>query len=133
MSSNVSNPNRGTSGAPYRGALSANMLIGDPVVNRKGEKLGKIEDLAIHPQGFCVEYAVLSFGGFLGMGDKRFAVPLEAMELSPGERKFILDVDKERLKNAPGFDKDTLPDTSDRAFGTKVYSFYGCDYTPHTH
>ncbi len=89
MSSNVGNTTRGTTGAPYQGALSANMLIGDPVVNRKGEKLGKIEDLAIHPQGFCVEYAVLSFGGFLGMGDKRFAVPLEAMELSPDERKFI--------------------------------------------
>jgi sporulation protein YlmC with PRC-barrel domain len=133
MSTNASNPSRGTMAAPYRGALSANRLIGDPVVNRKGEKLGKIEDLAIDPQGFCIEYAVLSFGGFLGMGDKRFAVPLEAMEPSPEEKKFILDVDKERLKNAPSFDKDKLPDTSDRAFGTTVYSFYGCAYTPHPH
>jgi sporulation protein YlmC with PRC-barrel domain len=133
MSSNISNPNRGTTAAPYGGALSATRLIGDPVVNRKGEKLGKIEDLVIHPQGFCIEYAVLSFGGFLGMGDKRFAVPLEAMQLSPEERKFILDVDKERLKNAPGFEKDKWPDTSDRAFGTAVYGFYGCSYTPHTH
>jgi sporulation protein YlmC with PRC-barrel domain len=133
MSTNVSNPSRGKTAAPYRGALSASMLIGDPVVNRKGEKLGKIEDLVIHPQGFCIEYAVLSFGGFLGMGDKRFAVPLEAMQLSPEEKKFTLDVDKERLKNAPNFDKDQLPDASDRAFGATVYSFYGCAYTPHTH
>lgn len=133
MSTSINDPNRDTTAAPYGGALSANRLIGDPVVNRKGEKLGKIEDLVIHPKGFCVEYAVLSFGGFLGMGDKRFAVPLEALKLSPEERKFILDVDKERLKAAPGFDKDRLPDVSDRAFGTAVYGFYGCSYTPHTH
>ena len=133
MSTNINDPNRGTTSAPYGGALSANRLIGDPVVNRKGEKLGKIEDLVIHPKGFCVEYAVLSFGGFLGMGDKRFAVPLEALKLSSQDRKFILDVDKERLKAAPGFDKDKPPDVSDRAFGTAVYGFYGCSYTPHTH
>jgi sporulation protein YlmC with PRC-barrel domain len=133
MSTHINDPDRATTAAPYGGALSAHRLIGDPVVNRKGEKLGKIEDLVIHPKGFCVEYAVLSFGGFLGMGDKRFAVPLEALKLSPEERKFILDMDKERLKTAPGFDKDKLPDISDRAFGTAVYGFYGCSYTPHTH
>src|SRR5713226_7662715 len=113
--------------------FSATRLIGDPVVNPRGENLSKIEDLVIDPTTGHVDYAVLSFGGFLGMGDKLFAVPLEAMKLSPEEKRFILDVDKERLKNAPGFDKDNWPDTSDRVFGTKVYSFYGCDYTPHTH
>jgi len=133
MSTHVNDRNRGETAAHYGGALSANMLIGDPVVNRKGEKLGKIEDLVIHPKGFCIEYAVVSFGGFLGMGDKRFAVPLEAMKLSPEEREFILDVEKERLKTAPGFDKDKWPDLSKRDFGQAVYGFYGCSYTPHTH
>ena len=108
-----------------RTAFTASKLIGDPVVNPRGENLGKIEDLVIDPKNSRIDYAVLSFGGFLGMGDKLFAVPLEAMKLSPEERRFILDVDKERLKNAPGFDKDHWPDTSDRAFGTKVYSYYG--------
>jgi sporulation protein YlmC with PRC-barrel domain len=106
-------------------AITAKKLIGDPVVNRRGEDLGKIEDFVIDPKSGRVDYAVLSFGGFLGMGDKLFAVPLEAMKLSREEKRFILDVDKERLKHAPGFDKDNWPDTSDRAFGTKVYAYYG--------
>jgi sporulation protein YlmC with PRC-barrel domain len=106
-------------------ALTARRLIGDPVVNPRGEDLGKIEDFVIDPKNGRVDYAVLSFGGFLGMGDKLFAVPLEAMRLSREEKRFILDVDKERLKHAPGFDKDHWPDTSDRAFGTKVYAYYG--------
>lgn len=114
-----------TSPNSMRTAFAASKLIGDPVVNPRGENLGKIEDLVIDPKTSRIDYAVLSFGGFLGMGDKLFAVPLEAMKLSPEERRFILDVDKERLKNAPGFDKDHWPDTSDRAFGTKVYTYYG--------
>jgi sporulation protein YlmC with PRC-barrel domain len=108
--------------------FTATKLIGDPVVNQKGESLGKIEDLVIDPMSARVDYAVLSFGGFLGVGDKLFAVPLEAMKLSSEEKRFILDVDKERLKQAPGFDKNNWPDASDRAFGTKVYNYYG--YTP---
>src|SRR5437870_8006946 len=105
-------------------AITAKKLIGDPVVNRRGEDLGKIEDFVIDPKSGRVDYAVLSFGGFLGMGDKLFAVPLEAMKLSREEKRFILDVDKERLKHAPGFDKDNWPEASDRAFGTKVYAYY---------
>jgi len=108
--------------------LTASKLIGDAVVNMDGEKLGKIEDLVIDPLSGHIDYAVLSFGGFLGMGDKLFAVPIEAMKMSPEERRFILDVDKERLKQAPGFNKDNWPEPSDRAFGTKVYKYYG--YTP---
>lgn len=107
-----------------RKSLSATTLIGDKVVNRKGEDLGKIEDFMIDPEQGRVGYAVLSFGGFMGMGDKLFAVPLQALQLSREDKRFILDVDKERLKNAPGFDKDSWPDISDRSFGTTVYSYY---------
>lgn len=110
------------------GSLSATRMIGDSVVSPKGENLGKIEDFVIDPLSAHVDYAVLSFGGSLGMSDKLFAVPLEALKLSREEKRFILDVEKERLKNAPGFDKGNWPDTSDRAFGTKVYSYYG--FTP---
>ena len=105
--------------------FTAKKLIGDPVVSPRGEDLGKIEDLVIDPKTGRVDYAVLSFGGFLGVGDKLFAVPLEAMKMSPEEKRFILDVDKERLKQAPGFDKNNWPEASDRAFGTKVYNYYG--------
>ncbi len=107
-----------------RKTLSATTLIGDRVVNRQGEDLGKIEDFVLDPEQGRVGYAVVSFGGFLGMGDKLFAVPMQALQLSRADKRFILDVDKERLKNAPGFDKDQWPDMSDRSFGTTVYSYY---------
>jgi sporulation protein YlmC with PRC-barrel domain len=113
-----------------RNTLSATTLIGDPVVNRVGENLGKIEDLMIEPERSRVSYAVLSFGGFLGMGNKLFAVPLQAMKLSREEKRFVLDVDKERLKNAPGFDKDHWPDFADPAYGQKLHTYYGVNYTP---
>lgn len=130
MTTNEKNRTIATSGGRPSGdrPMTAGKLIGDPVVNPKGEDLGKIEDFVIDPKTGRIDYAVLSFGGFLGMGDKLFAVPIEAMKLSTEERRFILDVDKERLKHAPGFDKNHWPDTSDRAFGTKVYNYYG--YTP---
>ena len=113
-----------------RNTLSATTLIGDPVVNRNGENLGKIEDLMIDHERSRVSYAVLSFGGFLGMGNKLFAVPLQAMRLSREDKRFVLDVDKERLKNAPGFDKDQWPDFADPAYNTKLYSYYGINYSP---
>ena len=119
-----------TTTSKTRNTLSATTLIGDPVVNRNGENLGKIEDLMIEPERSRVSYAVLSFGGFLGMGNKLFAVPLQAMELSRADKRFVLDVDKERLKNAPGFDKDQWPDFADPAYGQKLYSYYGVNYTP---
>ena len=119
-----------TTSTKTRNTLSATTLIGDPVVNRNGESLGKIEDLMIEPERSRVSYAVLSFGGFLGMGNKLFAVPLQAMRLSREEKRFVLDVDKERLKNAPGFDKDKWPDFADPAYNTKLYSYYGINYSP---
>jgi sporulation protein YlmC with PRC-barrel domain len=109
--------------------LSAKSLIGARIENLKGDNLGKIEDLVIEPIEGRVGYAVLSFGGFLGMGEKLFAVPLQAMKTSSEDRTFILDVDKERLKNAPSFDRDRWPDMNDRAFGSTVYTFYG--YQPY--
>lgn len=105
--------------------LSATTLIGDRVMNRAGENLGKIEELMIDLERGRVAYAVLSFGGFLGMGDKLFAIPFQALRLNKDENSFRLDVDKEKLKNAPGFDKNNWPSTADRSWGTQIHSFYG--------
>lgn len=109
-------------------SLSATRMIGDPVVNPRGENLGRIEDFAIDPLSAHVDFAVMSLTGLAGTGDKLFPVPLEALKLSREDKKFILDVERERLRLAPGFEKGNWPDTSDRAFGTKVYTYYG--YTP---
>ena len=79
----------------------------------------------IDPAHNQIAYAVVSMGGFLGVGEKWFAVPMSALKRSAKNANvFILDVDKERLKNAPGFDKDKWPDVADRPWITTVYSFY---------
>src|SRR4029077_17651118 len=85
--------------------LSTSALIGDNVVNRAGENLGKIEELMLDLEKGRVAYAVLSFGGVMGIGEKLFAIPFEALKLDSTREHFTLDVDKDKLKNAPGFDK----------------------------
>jgi sporulation protein YlmC with PRC-barrel domain len=107
-----------------RNTLSASTIIGDPVHNAMDENLGKIEDLMIDLSSGRIAYAVLSFGGFLGMGNKLFAVPFRAMKVDTEKHAFVLDVPKDRLKDAPGFDKDNWPDVSDMGYRSQIYSFY---------
>jgi sporulation protein YlmC with PRC-barrel domain len=104
--------------------LSASTLKDEKVVNSKGEDLGKIEDYMIDLDNGRIAYCVLSFGGFLGMGNKLFMVPFQALTLDTVKKRFILNVDKERLKQAPGFDKANWPDTTAPEFATDIYSFY---------
>lgn len=104
--------------------LSATSLIGDDVRNANGDDLGKIEDLMINTATGKVEYAVLSFGGFLGIGDKLFAVPLEAMSVDTDDECLVLNETKERLENAPGFDKDHWPNSADPKWNNEVRSYY---------
>ena len=109
----------------YPRVLSASTLENEKVVNAAGEDLGNIEDYMIDLSNGRIAYCVLSFGGFLGMGEKLFAIPWQAMTLDTENKRFILNLDKERLKNAPGFDKDNWPDTTNPAWGTRIYSYYG--------
>jgi sporulation protein YlmC with PRC-barrel domain len=107
--------------------LSATTMIGDKVVNGYGEDLGKIEELMIDLENARVGYAVLSFGGLLGIGDKLFAIPLEALRLDAENHCFVLDIDRERLEQAPGFDKDDWPEADDLVYRREVFAFYGHD------
>src|SRR5512146_2098640 len=97
----------------YRRVLSAGTLTGDHVRNSAGEDLGKIEEIMIDVPTGRVAYAVLSFGGFLGLGDKLFAIPWDPLSLDETTHKFLLNVPKSRLENAPGFDKNNWPDMAD--------------------
>ena len=105
--------------------LSADTLSGDAVVNSAGEKLGKIEDFMLDVEAGRIRYAVLSFGGVLGIGNKLFAVPPEALTVDTGNKRLILDVDRERLENAPGFDRDNWPNFADATLGREIYGYYG--------
>lgn len=104
--------------------LSADTLTGDKVVNRQNEDVGKIEHLMIDLENGRVAYAVLSFGGFLGMGDKLFAIPWDALTVDTVEKQFVVDIDKKKLELAPGFDKDHWPNLADRTWGASVYKYY---------
>jgi sporulation protein YlmC with PRC-barrel domain len=111
----------------------ANDLIGLAVWNSNNEKLGKIHDIVLDPSSGKIRYAVLSFGGFLGMGDKLFAVPWNDLTFHIKgttrsgmlkEDYAILPVTKEALKDAPGFDKNSWPDFADSQFVLNVEKFY---------
>src|SRR6202162_598921 len=108
----------------YRGVLSASTLAGDHVQKSAGEALGKVDEIMIDVPSGKVAYAVLSFGGFLGMGNKLFAVPWRALRIDPPNHRFILDVDKETLENAPGFDKDHWPSLADEQWAKELHTYY---------
>jgi hypothetical protein len=105
--------------------MGANTLIGNDVYNLEDEDLGDIKEIMLDMEGGEVSYAVLSFGGFLGIADKLFAVPWSALKLDTENKRFTLDVNKEKLESAPGFDKDNWPDMADPTWQDTIHSYYG--------
>ena len=99
-------------------------LIGSPVHDRDGARLGRLIDFAIDLAPVRIGYAVLSFGGFLGFGSKLFAIPWNALTLDAREERFVLNVSKEKLENAEGFDKDNWPDLNETGYRSQVYALY---------
>jgi sporulation protein YlmC with PRC-barrel domain len=108
------------------GCCRATKAIGMKVEDTTGKNLGDVEDLVIDDATGRVVYGVLSFGGFLGMGDKLFAIPWHALRQSAkSDDKFVLDVPKEKLEAAPGFDKKTWPNMADHRWGLDIHKYYG--------
>jgi sporulation protein YlmC with PRC-barrel domain len=104
--------------------VKASSIIGTKVVNPKDDSLGEIKELVIDPRTGRVAYAVVSFGGFLSMGKKLFAIPFSAFAYNVTKNEYILDVSKERLDAAPGFDPDHWPSMADEQWNRDVYSYY---------
>lgn len=104
--------------------VKASSIIGTDVVNPKGDSLGDIKEVVIDPRTGRVAYAVVSFGGFLGMGEKLFAIPFSSFVYNTEKNEYVLDVAKERLKAAPGFDADHWPAMSDEKWNRDVYKYY---------
>jgi sporulation protein YlmC with PRC-barrel domain len=107
------------------GLMGADTLIGTDVYNEQSENLGEIKEIMLNMRSGRVEYAVLSFGGFLGMGEKLFAVPWNALKQDADHKYFVLNVDKARLKSAPGFNKDNWPNMVDPTWATGIHTYYG--------
>ena len=115
----------GSDHGPGPNLMGAETLIGDLVYNHKDEELGEIKEIMLDMRNGKVGYAVMSFGGFLGMGDKLFAVPWNALKLDTKHHRFVLHVEKDHLRDAPGFDKDRWPDMADHAWTANIHSYYG--------
>jgi sporulation protein YlmC with PRC-barrel domain len=102
--------------------LTASSVIGDKVANGKGEHLGEIKDIMLDLATGKIEYFVIEFGGFLGIGIKYFAIPLRLLKVDADQKMFIFNQTKEELEKAPGFDMDHWPETN--IHFDEVYSYW---------
>ena len=107
--------------------MRASTVIGKNVENAQGENLGEIQDLIVDLGNQRVHYAVLASGGMLGLGDKLFAYPISAFKPEADGDKLVLNIDKDRLKDAPGFDKDKWPDWTDNRYRGEVDRYFKSD------
>ncbi len=116
---------RYTGTGPGPNLMGAKTLLGEDVVSTQDESLGDIKEIMLDMRSGQVAYAVLAFGGFIGLGEKLFAVPWQALRLDTVNKRFVLNVQKDQLANAPGFDKDNWPDMADQSWARQVNTFYG--------
>jgi sporulation protein YlmC with PRC-barrel domain len=104
--------------------IKASTIIGTRVQSLERKDIGEVKDLAIDEHTGEILYAVLSFGGLFGIGDKYFAVPWEALDPTDDAEYFLLNVKKTDLSHAPGFDKDNWPDFADPENYLRIYEYY---------
>ena len=121
-------PGRTPRQGPGPRLMGAGTLIGNDVFNDADEDLGEIREIMLDVHTGRVGYAVLSFGGFFGVGEKLFAVPWAALKLDTANKRFTLGVPKDVLKDAPGFDKKRWPSMSDKTWASGVHKFYGTPF-----
>lgn len=108
--------------------MGADTLVGNDVYNLKGEDLGDIKEIMLDMRSGRVSYAVLSFKPFFSLGEKLFAVPWSALTLDTKHKRFTLNVEKSRLKDAPGFDKSHWPDMADQTWQKEIHAYYDIAY-----
>lgn len=106
--------------------MKASSIIGTNLFSHKGESVGGIKEIVIDPDSGRAAYVVVSFGGFLSLGEKLFAVPFSAIEFNADKGEYVLDVSPDRLKEAPGFDPEQWPQLADEKWNRNIYEFYGC-------
>jgi sporulation protein YlmC with PRC-barrel domain len=114
-----------TPAGPGPDVMAASTLDGDKILSTDGEEVGKVKDIMLDMQSGRIAYVVMSSGGFLGIGDKLLAIPWSALTLDTDRKCFLLSLSSERIKNAPGFDKQHWPSMADATWATSVHQFYG--------
>lgn len=107
--------------------ISASDVEGTKVYNTAGSKLGSIDDLVIDKLSGQVRYAVLEFGGFLGMGTDRYPLPWSMLKYDTSQDGYVVPLDKATLERAPRYAKDAVPEYTEE-YGRKVYDYYGSEW-----
>lgn len=105
--------------------IAADKVEGTPVYNADDEKLGTVDKLMIDKVSGKVSYAVMSFGGFLGMGENYHPLPWDALTYDVDKDGYVISLTREQLEGAPQYDRSSEPDWSDRAFGQRIDDYYG--------
>lgn len=108
--------------------IASNRVEGTAVYNREGEKLGRIESFMVDKRSGQAEYAVMSFGGLFGLGHDHYPLPWNVLEFDPDKGGYVVNLDKEKLKEGPNFRAGEEPEF-DRDYGRRVYDYYGVIYT----
>jgi len=107
--------------------ISSDKVDGTPVYATDGEKIGHVDHLMIGKRSGRVEYAVMSFGGFLGIGESYHPLPWDALDYDTERGGYVVNIDKEKLESAPHYERGTFP-VFDRAYGENIYTYYGVLY-----
>ncbi|MCW5657818.1 MAG: PRC-barrel domain-containing protein [Burkholderiaceae bacterium] len=107
--------------------ISSEKVEGTTVYNTAGEKLGSVDDLMIDKVSGQIRYAVLEFGGFLGMGTDRYPLPWNMLKYDTAKEGYVVPLDKDKLEKAPKYAETEVPEyTTD--YGKRVYNYYGADW-----
>ena len=112
-------------GEPPPRLMTASKMRGSKVINRQDETLGEIDDIVFDAPRGAIAYAAMASGGFLGLGERLFAVPWTALTYDAGRECFVLNAQKESFENAPGFDKDRWPTEAGAEWHEQVHRHYG--------
>lgn len=105
-------------------AVKTANIIGTKVVNRQHEDMGQVEEVVIDVFNGRIAYLVLSFGGFLGMGEKLYAVPWKALHYHKELKVYVINLTHDQINQAPGFEKETWPEFADERWNRKLHEHY---------
>ncbi len=105
--------------------IAASQVNGTSVYNRAGESVGSIYDVLLEKVSGKAEFAIMSFGGFLGIGDRYHPLPWQALTYDPGLGGYVVDIDKQRLEGAPSYAAGEVGLWDDPAYGRRVSDYYG--------
>jgi sporulation protein YlmC with PRC-barrel domain len=107
--------------------IASDRVEGTAVYNRQGDRLGSVSNFMVDKRSGTVRYAVLSFGGFLGVGKEHYPLPWSMLSYDTQKGGYVVDLDKAILDEAPSYETGREPDY-DRNYGRNVYDHYGLTY-----